>query len=139
MRITTIQQKEQWVKAYYQWENTWDEYLKERTDIDNPITTRKWGYTHRSLRSVRSIFRAALKENSLFTFLENLTTTPVNRTTSPLEGGINKGIKTLLRAHNGLNPQHARTAIEWYLNQHTRHPYDPWYLAKQQLNTPEPD
>jgi hypothetical protein len=34
-----------------------------------------------------------------------------------LEGGINAGLKDLLRAHRGLSPDHAASAVDdWYLH-----------------------
>ena len=48
------------------------------------------------------------------------------KTTSPLEGGVNAGIKDLLRRHRGMSPDHAMVAIGWYLNTKTEHPHNPW-------------
>ena len=40
--------------------------------------------------------------------------------------------------HRGMSENHARTAVEWYLNTLTEFPHDPWQLAKNHLKTPTP-
>ena len=47
----------------------------------------------------------------LFTYLEHGNA----RTTSPLEGGINNGIRTILRSHRGMSEAHMKRAAEWFL------------------------
>jgi hypothetical protein len=46
-----------------------------------------------------------------------------------LEGGINAGLKDLLRAHRGLSPDHAASAID-YLYLRTEQPRDPWHRVR---------
>lgn len=62
----------------------------------------------------------------------------VDRTTSPLEGGPNKAIKELLRAHRGMPEDHARRAVDWLLNSLTEHPRNPWDLAREEHWNPPP-
>lgn len=50
----------------------------------------------------------------MFTYLEHGNT----RTTSPLEGGINNGIRHVLRAHRGMTEDHMKRAAEWFLTLH---------------------
>lgn len=144
MKVRTQQQAEQWKEQYDNWEQKWEDFLKERTFI-NPYPKkprkRAWWYTHRDLRTVRALYRRIISDNSLFTFIEMKTDSPINRTTSPLEGGVNKGIKDLLRAHKGMSEEHARRAVEWYLNSLTEYPVDPWdeavkFFKKETMNTP---
>ena len=40
------------------------------------------------------------------------------RTTSPLEGGINNGIRHVLRNHRGMIEPHMKRAAEWFLTVH---------------------
>jgi len=47
----------------------------------------------------------------LFTYLE----TSCDTTSNKLEGGINTGIRYLLRHHRGLTPAKEKLAIQWYL------------------------
>ncbi|MBF4458084.1 hypothetical protein [Pseudoclavibacter sp. VKM Ac-2867] len=47
----------------------------------------------------------------LFTFVSHGNA----RTTSPLEGGINNGIRTTLRNHRGMSEAHMKRAAEWFL------------------------
>ncbi len=84
---------------------------------------RRWWWTHQNLRSVRGVYRAMIKNNTLFTYLKPLITNPQARpyrkTTSPCEGTINAAIKRLLSQHRGLSIDHACRPAEWYLNTKT--------------------
>ncbi|MFC5369447.1 transposase [Arcanobacterium bovis] len=88
-------QASSWLVAYYQWEQRWEKFLKERTYRgvrDNSWhDVRTWQYTHRELRAIRSMYRGMIKYNTLFAYLtpliNNPNATPLPRTTSPLEGG----------------------------------------------------
>lgn len=147
MRVHTTQQASAWLSQYSQWENHWDEFLKQRSSprqgsprpTDVPMA-RSWWYTHRGLRRVRGLFRSLISHENLFTFLDPALTLPagqpLHRTTSPLEGGPNKAIKELLRAHRGMPDDHARTAVDWLLESATEHPRDPWGIARAQLAQP---
>ncbi len=91
------------------------------------------------------MFRRLIREQHLFTWIDpEITGTgaPLPRTTSPLEGGPNKALKDLFRAHRGLPAEHARRAAEWLLNSFTAQPRDPWSLALpkhyQPTKTPAP-
>lgn len=47
----------------------------------------------------------------LFTYLEHGNA----RTASPLEGGINNGIRAVLRHHRGMSEAHMKRAAGWFL------------------------
>lgn len=138
MKITNPIQAATWLVQYHQWETRWEEFLKERTYAGKHqksfYDTRKWWWTHKELRSVRGMYRAIIKTNTLFSYLEplhnNPAAIPLSRTTSPLEGSINTGIKSVLRNHRGLSEEHARKAAEWYLNSKTEYPFNPSNLIK---------
>lgn len=143
MKIDNLDQARLWIVEYMAWETRWDGFLKHRS---YPSAHRQrphwigahqqWWYTHRELRTCRSLFRGLLNRNELFTWLTIDHTAPRPRTTSPLEGGPNKAIKDLLRLHRGLPPDHARRAVEWLLNNWTESPHQPWELARPEHWTP---
>ena len=153
MVVGNLDQAACWMSKYASWESKWESFLKQRTDASTHTTrpngigaNARWWYTHRALRSARALYRRALQDQALFTWLTHtqpshlVSGSPpaIARTTSGLEGGINAGIKHLLRAHRGLSESHARTAVEWFLNSRTAHPADPWQTAKQHRdNKPE--
>ena len=132
---------------YASWETRWSPFLKERTwgrvGIERPRGVKagqKWWYTHQELRRVQGLYRRLISDQSLFTWLTESRQTPseIARTTSPLEGGINAGIKDLLRRHRGMTNDHARRAVEWHLNTLTEFPHDPWELGQAHLEQPDP-
>ena len=79
--ITQIENKPQpdeWVNQFLLWCNRWDSFLKERSHLKG---TRKWWYTHKSLRRVRTLILNALP--NLFHYLEDNT---IPKDTNGLEG-----------------------------------------------------
>lgn len=106
--IRTRRQKRRWLRSYRRWRKKYDKFLKERTDGIN--TKRRWWYTHRKLRAVRSLINNSLPY--LFTFVRY---PEIPRTSNHVEGGINSRLKDLLRIHRGLSAQHRRILTAWYL------------------------
>ena len=144
MNIHDLDSAAAWMGAYATWESAWSNLLKERTfaktGTDRPSwvkTSQRWWYTHTRLRRVRGLYRQLIRDESLFTWLDDAyledDQRTVERTTSRLEGGPNTAIKRFLRDHRGLSEHHARRGVDWVLNSLTQHPYDPWNLAKQHL------
>ncbi|QRV02810.1 hypothetical protein JTE88_03535 [Arcanobacterium phocisimile] len=123
MNISTPTQASSWLVQYTQWETLWHDMGKERSYLGPRPTSitdqRRWWWTHRNLRSVRGMYRAMIKNNTLFTCLKPLTVNPQTQTTSPLEGTVNAAIKRLLSQHRGLSIAHACRPAEWYLNTKT--------------------
>jgi len=148
MRVHDLDSAATWMGDYATWETHWSSFLKERTwnrpGIDRPQgvkANQTWWYKHQELRRVQGLYRRLIADKSLFTWLTQSHHTPpeIARTTSPLEGGINAGIKDLLRRHRGMTTDHARRAVEWHLNTLTEFPKDPWELAKHHLTNPAPE
>lgn len=148
MNVRDADQAIMWLQAYHAWEQKWDEFLRHRT-YPRTHTIRPagipehatWWYTHRDLRKTRGLFRRLITAGHLFTWIDPAITDdthPLQRTTSPLEGGPNKAIKDLFRTHRGLPAQHARKAAEWLLNSLTATPRDPWSLVKPAHHNPPP-
>jgi hypothetical protein len=147
MNVRTLEEATAWISEYTAWEARWDTFLKQRSSTRNgdprPSTvpiSRDWWYTHQRLRKSRGLFRGLLRKQHLFTWLDpdlaREDGTPLDRTTSPLEGGPNGAIKYLLRDHRGLSTTHARRAVEWLLDSLTTHPRHPWTLTKPEHYKP---
>lgn len=103
--IHTRRQKRRWIRSYRQWVRRHDCFLKERS-----WHGRRWWYTHRKIRAVRSLLTNSLPH--LFTYVGH---DRVPRTSNHVEGGINSRIKDLLRIHRGLTPHHQQIMVAWYL------------------------
>ena len=87
--IKTQDITDRWIKQLQLWEQTYGDFIKERTYIANPVPPqRKWWYTHKGLRSAYRQLDKLLKDKQLFTYLEtDLTKELIPRTTNYVEGG----------------------------------------------------
>ncbi|MCI2267230.1 IS1249 family transposase [Sediminivirga luteola] len=139
MRVTTMDEAAAWTGQFTAWEAKWGTFLKQRTQANAPGAVRPstastgatWWYTHLRSRRAHGLLAGVLKAGHMFTWIEHsATSAPVASTTNALEGGINAGIKNLLRAHRGLSDKHAVRAVDWFLWHHTDHHPDPWGLAE---------
>ncbi|HEY1645856.1 MAG TPA: hypothetical protein VGF75_05810 [Candidatus Saccharimonadales bacterium] len=84
---------------------------------------RKWRYAHERVRSAYRQLAKLLRDDQLFTYLEEATvTTVIPRTTNYVEGGINSQLRTKLKLHRGMNEEHQRRLVEWYLYSRTEEP-----------------
>jgi hypothetical protein len=112
---------DQWIKQLKVWEQTYGNFIKERTYVINPaLSKRKWWYTHKGLRSAYRQLDKLLRDKQLFTYLEtDLTIELIPRTTNYVEGGINSQLRTKLKLHRGMNEEHQRRLVEWYLHSRT--------------------
>lgn len=145
-KVSTTDQASAWTSAYSQWWSRWDDFAGHRTHArDGAIRPshvkpgQKWWYTHLRLRRARKLIDDLIRHDELFTWLSQAVKDEVlPRTTNPLEGGINAGIKDVLRAHRGLRDDHARRAVEWYLYQRTENPADPWEHVRPEHWQPAP-
>ena len=97
-----------WIHAFESWCDRRSEFLAEHTP--HPFNPRRWWYTHRKLRAVRSL----LKNSAPFLFTWILVP-GVPRTTNHVEGGINSRLKDLFRIHRGISPQKKIALTAWYL------------------------
>lgn len=143
MTVQDLDAAAAWMGSYASWEAKWEAFLKQRTyakkGVERPSWAKpnqQWWYTHLRLRRVQGLYRQLIRDQSLFTFLDQHyiedDQRTVERATSRLEGGPNSAIKHLLRHHRGMPDHHARKAADWLLNTLTEHPYDPWELVQRQ-------
>lgn len=121
-QVKHLEQAKQWQERLRAWETSYGNFIRERTYISNPHPgQRKWWYTHRGLRSAYRQLDKLLKDNQLFTYLDNgLAAEPIPRTTNYVEGGINSQLRTKLKLHRGLNQTHQQRLVDWYLYSRTK-------------------
>ena len=105
--VTTIDDAIGWQKLLDVWWQAYGHLTTERTRYRDGT----WGYTHDRLRKAWNLLHSLTRKGTLFTYLEHGNA----RTTSPLEGGINNGIRTVLRNHRGMSEAHMKRAAEWFL------------------------
>jgi len=94
-KIRTRRQKRRWIRLFNRWNKKHDKYLKERSLGVKPSGKQTWWYTHKRLRSCRSLIKNALP--CLFTYIGHH---QIPRTTNHVEGGINSRLKELIRRLN---------------------------------------
>lgn len=105
-QIKTRKQAHQWTQAILSWEQRWNTFLKQRTYFPG---TRRWWYTHRSLRKVRALLIHALPD--LWHYLDDPS---VPKTSNGLEGRFGS-LKNHYRQHRGLSPERRQGYLAWYL------------------------
>lgn len=108
LAVRTRRQKRRWIRRFHQWLHRYEAFLKERTR--HPMAPRRWWYTHRKLRAVRSLLKNSLPD--LFRYIGH---PEVPRTSNHVEGGVNSRLKELLRSHRGLSAKKRRTLTAYYL------------------------
>ena len=128
--LHTVEDAEHWKAKLVAWEQVHGDFIRERTVNPNPKPgQRKWRYTHERLRSAYRQLTKLVKDNQLFTYLDNSllqqTNQPIPRTTNHVEGGINSQLRTKLKLHRGMSEEHQRRLVEWYLYSRTESPKPP--------------
>ncbi|MGH8453451.1 MAG: transposase [Nevskiales bacterium] len=106
--IRTKRQRRRWLRAYRGWLRRHHAFLKQRTY--HPTAPRRWWYTHRKLRAVRSLLTNSLGDLFCYTRYPE-----IPRTTNHVEGGINSRLKDLYRRHRGLSLERKTILTAWYL------------------------
>lgn len=106
-QIETLEQKENWIRLFNDWDVRHRDFLNERKK--SPYTIRKW-YVHRKIRGIRSMIINSFPY--LFSFLEDPL---IPKTSNQVEGGINSPIKDLIRKHRGLTSEKKLVLVAHYL------------------------
>lgn len=122
--ITAKEGASQWQAQLADWEQRHGDFIRERTLVQDPKPgKRKWRYTHERVRSAYRQLAKLLRDDQLFTYLdETVTAVPIPRTTNYVEGGINSQLRTKLKLHRGMSEEHQRRLVEWYLYSRTEDP-----------------
>lgn len=106
-QVSTVEDAIVWQEHLDRWWRAHGHLTEERTRYVNG----QFGWTHERLRKAWFLLRRLVRQDLLFTYL--IEGNP--RTTSGLEGGINNGIRTVLRNHRGMSETHMKRAAEWFL------------------------
>lgn len=109
LTIRTRRQKRKWRRSFMKWCKKYHTFLFERTY--GMTNKRSWWYTHRKLRTVRSLLLHALPH--MFTYIGHMY---IPRTTNHVEGGINARAKELLERHRGLSLKKQKVMMAYYLS-----------------------
>jgi hypothetical protein len=101
-----------WFNRYRLWNANYLAFVKEKTYQESLglKKRRRWHYTHGKLHAAHSYLRRSLPY--LFKYLTN---PQIPNTTNHVEGGINAGIKDLLRKHRGLSLNHRKVLVGYFL------------------------
>lgn len=128
--LHTAEEAKRWQARLEVWEQLHGDFIRERTINPDPKPgQRKWRYTHERVRSAHRQLNKLVKDNQLFAYLDDSllqqTKQPIPRTTNHVEGGINSQLRTKLKLHRGMNEEHQRRLVEWYLYSRTEAPKPP--------------
>jgi transposase-like protein len=113
LKIRTRRQKRRWLRQYSKCLKRHRKFIDEKSKGINPRTGKNsWWYTHRNLRSVKSLLHNA--KPNLFTFIGHYHEVP--RTTNPIEGGTNSRLKELIHRHRRLSIDQKKILTAVYLS-----------------------
>lgn len=112
LRVRTRRQKRRWIRRHRHWRTQYERFLMERTQGRLPGKKRSWWYTHRRLRSVRTLIDHALPD--LFTYVGH---PEIPRSTNHVEGGINSRLSELLHRHRGISQAKKEVLVGTFLSQ----------------------
>lgn len=120
LHVRTPEEAKLWVELYTSWIEKWDEFLKEKTQLEN----KNWVWTHERLVKARNSINRLLSKETLFTYLDLELTKegPLPATNNRLEGGVNAPLRQLLREHRGMNIERRIKAVFWWCYLHTENP-----------------
>ncbi len=120
LKIKTRKEAEIWVKRFEGWIKKHQIFLSQMT-IDENGNKRP---THeRLLKAERSLLKL-IRENTLFTYLDDELTKDFNppSTNNRIEGGINSRLREMLRNHRGLSIERRIKAVYWWCYMHSTEP-----------------
>lgn len=142
-KIATREEAVIWLRALNSWHEANKAFLAERTYRGSGPTPKHvrtgqiWWFTHYRLRRAYNLLARAAREQVLFTYLEpEFEALGISSTTNRIEGGINAGLRRILRDHRGLPVEHRRRAVEWYLHQRSDNPPPPHRLIREEHYKP---
>jgi hypothetical protein len=157
-RITSTEQATQWAANLNAWHQIYGHLTKQRTYAHqlSPVellfaghTGKQWWYTHERLRRAYRTLARLLADAHLFTYLEpEFEHLQIASTTNRIEGAVNSQLRVLLRTHRGMPAEHRKRAVEWWCQQHSQTPADPYSFVKEKhfnpprkrpAQTPQPD
>lgn len=148
-RVTTTEQAVKWLQKLSDWHGVYGHLTRQRTYRNQLGNTgvvpdrvragQRWWYTHDRLRSAYRLLTKLARNEHLFVYLvPELHGLKIASTTNQIEGGINAGLRDLLRRHRGMPAEHQRRAIEWWLSAHAIAAPEPASLIRPEHHQPTP-
>lgn len=131
--IKTQEQARNWLIAYQYWEQTWNEFLNEKSLYANG----ELADTHQRLARARSMINRRIKEGYMFTFLDPPKDCihSIPATNNAIES-MNSRLREMLRNHRGLTLLKRIHAICWWCYCHTENPGNSaWIIQHAFTNT----
>ena len=129
LHLKSREDADKWTDKFLEWMTKYREFLSQMT-IDEYGNKRP---THeRLLKAQRSILKL-LRENTMFTYLDESLRSDIERipsTTNQIEGGINSRLRAMLRDHRGLSIERRIKAVFWWCYMHSPKPLSPSEILK---------
>lgn len=130
-RVKTREDATAWLTAYNQWEQDFRSFLDEHSRYaDGSVED-----THQRLVKARRMIRRRIKEQHLFTFLDDTLVKdgPIPATNNLIESW-NARLRDMMRHHRGLRLIRRIKAICWWCHQHSQHPQPTAWLAANAIS-----
>lgn len=120
LSVKDREEAESWIKRFTDWIKKYQTFLNE---ITMDAQGREWPTHERLLKAERSLMKL-LRENTLFTYLNDALRADFDTpaTNNRIEGGINAGLREMLRNHRGLSIERRIKAVYWWCYLHSPEP-----------------
>ena len=121
LHIETMEAAEKWVDRFVDWMSRYSLFLSQ-------MTTDEFGRsrpTHERLIKAKNSIVRLLKENTMFTYLDESLKAKIDNipsTNNQIEGGINSRLRAMLRDHRGLSIERRIKAVFWWCYMHSPDP-----------------
>lgn len=128
LKIKTKQEADEWVKTFLDWIKRYQKFLSEKITDEYG---RERPVHERLLKAERSLLKL-IRENTLFTYLDEELRTDFDAPAmnNRIEGGINAGLREMLRNHRGLSIERRIKAVFWWCYRHSPEPLSASELLK---------
>ena len=121
LHLKSKEDTEKWTERFIEWMKKYNSFLSQMTydEYGNKRPTHE-----RLLKAQRSILRL-LKEGTMFTYLDKDLIGEIGKipsTNNQIEGGINAGLRKMLRNHRGMSVERRIKAVYWWCYMHSPDP-----------------
>lgn len=121
LHLKSKEDTEKWTERFIEWVKKYNSFLSQMTcdEYGNKRPTHE-----RLLKAQRSILRL-LKEGTMFTYLDKDLIGEIGKipsTNNQIEGGINAGLREMLRNHRGMSVERRIKAVYWWCYMHSPDP-----------------
>ncbi len=121
LKLKTFQEAEIWTDRFIEWMKKYNEFLSEITYDENG---NKHPKHERLLKAQRAILKL-LRNGTMFTYLNEGLLHEIENipsTNNRIEGGVNAGLREMLRNHRGLTIERRIKAVFWWCYMHSPNP-----------------